>query len=93
MRNRAVGRHNMNEYSSRSHTILTVHITSEQKVKNYQFCFPKMSQNYMSVCLYVCRNNCRRWQFLSYETIPQRHQLVLYMAAMTLLSPSCISVL
>lgn len=31
MRNRAVGRHNMNEYSSRSHTILTVHITSEQK--------------------------------------------------------------
>ncbi|XP_049858411.1 kinesin-like protein KIF12 [Schistocerca gregaria] len=34
MRNRSVGRHNMNEYSSRSHTILTVHITSEQQVGN-----------------------------------------------------------
>ncbi|CAL8082496.1 unnamed protein product [Orchesella dallaii] len=34
MRNRAVGRHNMNEYSSRSHTILTVHITSEQKASD-----------------------------------------------------------
>ncbi|XP_067010518.2 kinesin-like protein KIF12 [Anabrus simplex] len=32
MRNRSVGRHNMNEYSSRSHTILTVHITSEQQM-------------------------------------------------------------
>lgn len=30
MRNRSVGKHNMNDYSSRSHTILTVHITSEQ---------------------------------------------------------------
>lgn len=37
MRNRAVGKHNMNEYSSRSHTILTVHITSEQKVKKKQY--------------------------------------------------------
>jgi len=33
MRNRAVGRHNMNDYSSRSHTILTVHIVSEQQVE------------------------------------------------------------
>lgn len=33
MRNRSVGSHNMNEYSSRSHTILTVHITSEQQVR------------------------------------------------------------
>ncbi|KAK6625246.1 hypothetical protein RUM43_005540 [Polyplax serrata] len=32
MRNRSVGRHNMNDYSSRSHTILTVHITSEQSL-------------------------------------------------------------
>ncbi|XP_021914834.1 kinesin-like protein KIF12 isoform X2 [Zootermopsis nevadensis] len=32
MRNRSVGRHNMNDYSSRSHTILTVHITSEQQM-------------------------------------------------------------
>ena len=32
LRNRAVASHNMNEYSSRSHTILTVYITSEQKV-------------------------------------------------------------
>ncbi|XP_050706745.1 uncharacterized protein LOC126991911 isoform X3 [Eriocheir sinensis] len=31
LRNRAVASHNMNEYSSRSHTILTVNITSEQK--------------------------------------------------------------
>ncbi|XP_025836981.1 kinesin-like protein KIF12 isoform X2 [Agrilus planipennis] len=29
MRNRSVGKHNMNEYSSRSHTILTINITSE----------------------------------------------------------------
>jgi hypothetical protein len=33
MRNRSVGRHNMNDYSSRSHTILTVRITSEQQVR------------------------------------------------------------
>ena len=32
LRNRAVASHNMNEFSSRSHTILTVYITSEQKV-------------------------------------------------------------
>lgn len=32
MRNRSVGSHNMNDYSSRSHTILTVHITSEQQM-------------------------------------------------------------
>ena len=37
MRNRSVGRHNMNDYSSRSHTILTVHITSEQQVSVIQF--------------------------------------------------------
>lgn len=34
MRNRSVGRHNMNDYSSRSHTILTVHITSEQPMSD-----------------------------------------------------------
>lgn len=31
LRNRAIASHNMNEYSSRSHTILTVNITSEKK--------------------------------------------------------------
>ena len=31
MKNRAIGHHNMNEHSSRSHTILTVHIHSEEK--------------------------------------------------------------
>ena len=34
LRNRAVASHNMNEFSSRSHTILTVYITSEQKVSS-----------------------------------------------------------
>lgn len=33
MRNRAVGSHQMNDHSSRSHTILTVHIISEQKME------------------------------------------------------------
>ncbi|XP_043282318.1 kinesin-like protein KIF12 isoform X2 [Venturia canescens] len=37
MRNRSVGTHNMNEHSSRSHTILTVHITSEQQMENGVF--------------------------------------------------------
>ncbi|XP_051170195.1 kinesin-like protein KIF12 isoform X2 [Leptopilina boulardi] len=37
MRNRAVGSHNMNDHSSRSHTILTVHITSEQQMENGVF--------------------------------------------------------
>ncbi|KAK4872801.1 hypothetical protein RN001_014830 [Aquatica leii] len=37
MRNRSVGSHNMNEYSSRSHTILTVHITSEQPAEKGVF--------------------------------------------------------
>ncbi|CAG9768113.1 unnamed protein product [Ceutorhynchus assimilis] len=37
MRNRSVGRHNMNDYSSRSHTILSVHITSEQPAENGVF--------------------------------------------------------
>ncbi|XP_031356480.1 kinesin-like protein KIF12 isoform X2 [Photinus pyralis] len=37
MRNRSVGSHNMNDYSSRSHTILTVHITSEQPAENGVF--------------------------------------------------------
>ncbi|XP_065202233.1 kinesin-like protein KIF12 isoform X2 [Planococcus citri] len=32
MRNRSIGQHNMNSYSGRSHTILTVHITSEQQM-------------------------------------------------------------
>lgn len=32
LRNRAIASHNMNEYSSRSHTILTVSVNSEQKV-------------------------------------------------------------
>ncbi|GLH09495.1 Kinesin-like protein Klp68D [Gryllus bimaculatus] len=40
MRNRSVGRHSMNEHSSRSHTILTVHITAEQQVgEGEQTCF------------------------------------------------------
>ncbi|XP_063708144.1 kinesin-like protein KIF12 [Culicoides brevitarsis] len=34
MRNRSTGSHQMNEHSSRSHTILTVHITSEQQAEN-----------------------------------------------------------
>ena len=34
LRNRAIGAHNMNEHSSRSHTILTVHIHSEEKASN-----------------------------------------------------------
>lgn len=34
MRNRSTGSHLMNEHSSRSHTILTVHITSEQQAEN-----------------------------------------------------------
>lgn len=37
MRNRSVGSHKMNEYSSRSHTILSVHITSEQQAENGVF--------------------------------------------------------
>ncbi|XP_072156923.1 kinesin-like protein KIF12 isoform X2 [Bemisia tabaci] len=37
MRNRAMGAHMMNEHSSRSHTILTVHITSEQQMENGVF--------------------------------------------------------
>ncbi|KAI5720385.1 hypothetical protein M8J77_005706 [Diaphorina citri] len=34
MRNRAIGAHNMNEHSSRSHTMLTINITSEQLMDN-----------------------------------------------------------
>nr|XP_024219176.1 kinesin-like protein KIF12 [Halyomorpha halys] len=34
MRNRAFGSHSMNDHSSRSHTILTVYITSEQQMEN-----------------------------------------------------------
>lgn len=34
MKNRSIGTHNMNEYSSRSHSILTVNITSEQAVSD-----------------------------------------------------------
>ena len=34
LKNRAIGHHNMNEHSSRSHTILTVHIHSEEKAQN-----------------------------------------------------------
>nr|XP_023026540.1 kinesin-like protein KIF12 isoform X2 [Leptinotarsa decemlineata] len=37
MRNRSVGRHNMNDYSSRSHTILSVSITSEQPAEGGVF--------------------------------------------------------
>ncbi|XP_034182225.1 kinesin-like protein KIF12 isoform X2 [Osmia lignaria lignaria] len=37
MRNRSVGAHNMNEHSSRSHSILTVNITSEQQMDNSVF--------------------------------------------------------
>lgn len=37
MRNRSVGSHRMNDYSSRSHTILTVHITSELQAEGSVF--------------------------------------------------------
>lgn len=37
MRNRSVGSHRMNDYSSRSHTILTVHITSELQTEGGVF--------------------------------------------------------
>ncbi|GLV41877.1 Kinesin-like protein at 54D [Carabus blaptoides fortunei] len=37
MRNRSVGSHSMNDYSSRSHTILTVNIQSEQPAENGVF--------------------------------------------------------
>ncbi|KAG5673283.1 hypothetical protein PVAND_003343 [Polypedilum vanderplanki] len=39
MRNRSVGSHLMNDHSSRSHTILTVHITSEQQAENEKSVF------------------------------------------------------
>ena len=34
LKNRAIGTHNMNDHSSRSHTILTVHIHSEEKASS-----------------------------------------------------------
>ncbi|KAG5324677.1 KIF12 protein, partial [Acromyrmex heyeri] len=37
LRNRSIGTHNMNEYSSRSHSILTINITSEQAMENGVF--------------------------------------------------------
>ncbi|CAK9812470.1 Kinesin-like protein KIF12 [Anthophora quadrimaculata] len=37
MRNRSVGQHNMNDHSSRSHSILTVNITFEQQMDNSVF--------------------------------------------------------
>ncbi|GAB0093994.1 Kinesin-like protein [Sergentomyia squamirostris] len=37
MRNRSMGSHSMNEHSSRSHTILTVYITSEQQAERGVF--------------------------------------------------------
>ncbi|KAM0725119.1 Kinesin-like protein KIF12 [Formica fusca] len=37
MRNRSIGTHNMNEYSSRSHSILTVTIIAEQAMENGVF--------------------------------------------------------
>lgn len=37
VRNRSVGRHNMNDYSSRSHTILTVYINSERPAEDGVF--------------------------------------------------------
>lgn len=37
MRNRSVGSHRMNDYSSRSHTILTVNITSELQAEGSVF--------------------------------------------------------
>ncbi|EZA49317.1 Kinesin-like protein KIF12 [Ooceraea biroi] len=37
MRHRSIGSHNMNDYSSRSHSILTVNITSEQAMENGVF--------------------------------------------------------
>lgn len=39
MKNRSVGSHMMNDHSSRSHTILTVHITSEQQAENEKSVF------------------------------------------------------
>lgn len=39
MKNRTVGSHNMNDCSSRSHTMLTVYITSEQQVIYYSIEF------------------------------------------------------
>lgn len=39
MKNRSVGSHMMNDHSSRSHTILTVHITSEQQAESEKSVF------------------------------------------------------
>lgn len=52
MRNRSIGQHNMNTYSGRSHTILTVHITSEQQVNFYLKKKKKESNQLSSFLLY-----------------------------------------
>lgn len=49
MKNRAVGTHNMNEHSSRSHTMLTVHITSEQQMENGVFISKQGKMNFVDL--------------------------------------------
>lgn len=49
MRNRSVGSHRMNDYSSRSHTILTVHITSELQAEGSVFISKQGKVNFVDL--------------------------------------------
>uniref|UniRef100_A0A1B0C8F4 Tetratricopeptide repeat protein 30 homolog n=2 Tax=Lutzomyia longipalpis TaxID=7200 RepID=A0A1B0C8F4_LUTLO len=49
MRNRSVGSHSMNEHSSRSHTILTVYITSEQQAERGVFLSKQGKLNFVDL--------------------------------------------
>lgn len=49
MRNRSVGSHRMNDYSSRSHTILTVHITSELQAEGGVFISKQGKVNFVDL--------------------------------------------
>ncbi|XP_059622637.1 kinesin-like protein KIF12 [Phlebotomus argentipes] len=49
MRNRSMGAHSMNEHSSRSHTILTVYITSEQQAERGVFLSKQGKLNFVDL--------------------------------------------
>lgn len=54
MKNRTVGSHNMNDCSSRSHTMLTVYITSEQQVSIICIIHTYLIQhNYMYYIIFI----------------------------------------
>ena len=82
LRNRAIGAHNMNEHSSRSHTILTVHIHSEEKASNGEnngvFITRNGKINFVDLAGYVNNHEIHEFDWYSIKILLSYRQFQFY---------------